>query len=137
MPPVYPPKTKTESYEEALSQGPWVEALCIGVDAYQHLPQLQNAVADAAAIANEIQGEGSRCIYLCTCVYTCSRASSVSLFSAPPVPDSLVRIQVFRECHGAVDQNRYPCARTQAARVRWSACSKIFWHPLSAHPRAL
>ena len=51
-----PPKAKTESWEEALSRGPWVEALCIGVDAYEHLKILKNAVADAAAIAHGIQG---------------------------------------------------------------------------------
>ena len=48
-----------EKYDEALSQGPRVEALCIGVDAYKHLPTLHNAVADAKALANEIQGKGS------------------------------------------------------------------------------
>jgi len=57
---VISPKLKTEDYDEALSQGPWVKALCIGVDAYQHLPPLHNAVADATALANEIQGKGSR-----------------------------------------------------------------------------
>jgi len=50
------PKAKTESWGEALSRGPWVEALCIGVDAYEHLKILNNAVGDASAIAHEIQG---------------------------------------------------------------------------------
>jgi len=54
-----PPIRKTERYEEAILQGPWVEALCIGVDAYEHMDKLGNAVADAAAIAKGIQGRSA------------------------------------------------------------------------------
>ena len=53
-----PPKAKkTGSYDEAAGRGPWVQALCIGVDDYEHLPKLQNAVKDAAAIAQKVNGE--------------------------------------------------------------------------------
>ena len=56
MPPPPTVKAKTESWAETLLRGPWLEALCIGVDAYEHLKKLDNAVADAAALANGIQG---------------------------------------------------------------------------------
>jgi len=58
MPPPVPTIPKTERYDEALVRGPWVEALCIGVDAYAHLKNLDNAVADAVALAAAIQGKG-------------------------------------------------------------------------------
>ena len=36
------PRLKMENYDEELSQGPWVEALCIGVDVYKHLPRVNS-----------------------------------------------------------------------------------------------
>ena len=106
------PRLKMENYDEALSQGPWVEALCIGVDAYKHLPTLHNAVADATALANEIQGKGSLLHVTCC---TCS-SKNLCLFPALPQHLTCSGIQVFQERHGAADHNRCPCARIQTKR---------------------
>jgi len=77
---------KTENYEEALWQGPWVEALCIGVDAYKHLPTLHNAVADAAALAKGIQGKD----FQRHDAHMYSNELCPSLPPPPQLPDSLV-----------------------------------------------
>jgi len=109
-------KAKTECWEEALSQGPWVEALCIGVDDYEPFEKLDNAVADAAAIANGIQGTCSS-----TAHYRASTHVLLQNLAAPsPLPSSTLRpctrlgspdlllvcIQIFREGHGPMGQDK-------------------------------
>ena len=62
MPPK--PKPKTSNYDNTLAQGAWVQGLCIGVDKYEHLSELTNAVRDARAVAQKVQGECSVPIHL-------------------------------------------------------------------------
>jgi len=80
------PKAKTECWKDALSQGPWVEALCIGVDTYKYLITLGNAVADAAAIARGIQS--TRHPHHCT--LTCTHARTYKIVISQPVSLSQV-----------------------------------------------
>ena len=73
---VVEPKTKTCNYDNALAQGGWVQALCIGVDEYKHLSKLSNCVRDATAIAQKVQGKCSNVLHpsvcvLCVGVYIC------------------------------------------------------------------
>jgi len=136
------PKPNLERYDETLWRGPWVQALCIGVDAYAHLKPLNNAVADVVALAAAIQG---KCFYAYTFAHTCAgptgsccwQQSSPYLFLHDLTAHLDVCIQIFQECHGRVGQNRCHGARIPLPKRRWSACLKHLWRPSSAHPRAL
>jgi len=97
------PKAKTECWKDALSQGPWVEALCIGVDAYEYLITLRNAVADAAAIARGIQS--TRHPHHCT--LTCTHARTYKIVISQPVSLS----QVPSSTHTPQNTNPLTCRR--------------------------
>ena len=50
-----PPKHKPKRWSDLDQQGPTVRALCLGVNAYQHLGPLDNCERDAEAMAEKVR----------------------------------------------------------------------------------
>ena len=78
MPP-QKPAAKTCTYGDARVRGPRVQALCIGVDNYHHLPKLSNAVRDAAAFAAKFQREQSICLLSCHALQAYEMSAAIDL----------------------------------------------------------
>ena len=78
MPP-HKPAAKTCTYGDARVRGPRVQALCIGVDNYHHLPKLSNAVRDAAAFAAKFQREQPICLLSCHALQAYEMSAAIDL----------------------------------------------------------